>query len=220
MAPRRSQLAPCSPSTRHRPAESNRRAHDVIDNSWRGADQGPNDECGTVHHQAQQGEERPNGNTGDYDRVVTNKLPAHEATVTHGARASAEQFTHSSTRPRWSVASAVLHRRHRASRCSSGKHPIGGVLRPRAAGSLALVVTSGSLTGQRSPREPSNQVNRQNGCPPGSSITRTSSCGWNTASVAPHSTAQSVAAARSSTEMSRCSMAPWWPGLLGQVGGV
>ena len=63
---------------------------------------------------------------------------------------------------------------------------------------------------RRGPREPvsaSGQPSsrqRQNGCPAGSSITRTLSWGWWSASVAPSATASSTAESRSPTCTSRC----------------
>ena len=63
------------------------------------------------------------------------------------------------------------------------------------------------------------QLYRQNGWPAGSSSTRTSSCGWSSASVAPSSRARSTAAARSVTSMSRCSCMPCLPGSGGHTGG-
>lgn len=60
---------------------------------------------------------------------------------------------------------------------------------------------------------------RQNGWPTGSKNTRTSSCGWYGAGVAPASTACRTAASRSSTWMSRCWVAIGAPGSAGQRGG-
>ncbi len=47
------------------------------------------------------------------------------------------------------------------------------------------------------------EENRQTGCPAGSSMTRTASCGWVSARVAPASSALACAASRSSTGRSR-----------------
>jgi FAD/FMN-containing dehydrogenase len=46
--------------------------------------------------------------------------------------------------------------------------------------------------------------NRQNGCPAGSSMTRTSSCGWTSARIAPTASAQRTVSSRSPTAISRC----------------
>jgi hypothetical protein len=59
---------------------------------------------------------------------------------------------------------------------------------------------------------------RQNGCPAGSSSTRTYCCGWWSASVAPASSAQPTAASTSSTAMSRCIIICGSPGAGGQTG--
>jgi hypothetical protein len=61
---------------------------------------------------------------------------------------------------------------------------------------------------------------RQNGCPAGSNSTRTSSCGWNPARVAPRPTASATAAARSSTATSICIIICWRPSAVGQTGGT
>lgn len=60
--------------------------------------------------------------------------------------------------------------------------------------------------------------NRQNGCPAGSIMTRTSCWGWNAASVAPVCCAQATEAARSVTAMSRCVWSCCWPSAEGHTG--
>jgi hypothetical protein len=59
---------------------------------------------------------------------------------------------------------------------------------------------------------------RQNGCPAGSSRTRTLSCGWNSATRAPRARASATAASRSVTWMSRCIIVRCCPGAGGQTG--
>src|SRR5262249_20797921 len=59
---------------------------------------------------------------------------------------------------------------------------------------------------------------RQKGCPAGSRQTRTSSCGWKSATVAPWAIACATLASRSSTLISRCIIIGGSPGPAGQTG--
>jgi ABC-type transport system involved in cytochrome c biogenesis ATPase subunit len=62
--------------------------------------------------------------------------------------------------------------------------------------------------------------NRQNGCPSGSRSTRTPSCGWWSARVAPASSAHATAASRLSAPMSRWSIICCASTAAGHTGGV
>ena len=66
----------------------------------------------------------------------------------------------------------------------------------------------------------SGSANRQNTWPDGSNITRTSSCGWCAASVAPASSANATPSSRSGTPMSRWISICCSPGTGGQTGGA
>lgn len=69
----------------------------------------------------------------------------------------------------------------------------------------ACAADPGEARGRQEPGEAGWPIrNRQKGWPAGSRWTRTSSCGWNSATMAPAATAWALAVSRSSTPMSRC----------------